>query len=305
MMFARPELLWLLLVPALVLMWAWHWRGAAVAMPLDHGRREPSRWSWLPVMAGLAPALLLALAVVLIAEPQRLAVPVQRRVPTNIEFCLDVSGSMTARFGGDGSRYDAAMAALTGFTTARPGDSFGLTIFGSDVLRWTPITSDLDALRRATPWLRPEQLPHHFGGTMIAKGLRSCIGTLARQGAVDADRMIVLLTDGQSGDLDPRTAGDLVEELRRRGITVFTVQIGEQAQAEVFTISEGSGGRVFNAGDPEGLRQCFAHIDRLKPVLLKPEAPRPVDHSTPWLLSAVGVLVLHLLLRLGARWTPW
>ena len=54
---------------------------------------------------------MLALVIVLLAGPQRWDEPRTQRSLTNIEFCVDVSGSMTARFG-DGDRYQAAMKAI-------------------------------------------------------------------------------------------------------------------------------------------------------------------------------------------------
>ena len=44
---------------------------------------------------------------------------------------------------GDGTRSDKAIEAIKEFTTYRKGDAFGLTIFGSDVLHWVPVTKDL------------------------------------------------------------------------------------------------------------------------------------------------------------------
>ena len=54
------------------------------------------------------PGLGLAVAVMLLAGPQQLDAPKLKRALTNIQFCLDVSGSMTSQFG-EGDRYDAAM----------------------------------------------------------------------------------------------------------------------------------------------------------------------------------------------------
>jgi hypothetical protein len=45
------------------------------------------------------PQLVLAVAILLFAQPQKLSAPKVVRALTNIEFCLDISGSMTAPFG--------------------------------------------------------------------------------------------------------------------------------------------------------------------------------------------------------------
>ena len=73
------------------------------------------------------------MAILIYCRPLRQAEPKQERSLTNIELVLDVSGSMTSPFG-NGSRYDASIAAMNEFTSRRKGDAFGLAIFGNEVL---------------------------------------------------------------------------------------------------------------------------------------------------------------------------
>ena len=57
--------------------------------------------AWLAAVLRLAeslPAALLAIAILILAGPQKWDEPRSKRVLTNIEFCVDVSGSMTAKF---------------------------------------------------------------------------------------------------------------------------------------------------------------------------------------------------------------
>src|SRR5215470_4283606 len=115
MSFLYWPVLLLLVVPAALLFWTWRRRGREVVLPFDHGR--PGRglgWRLLIDAAESLPALLLAVAIILLAGPQRHGVPAEKRKLTNIELCLDISGSMTADFG-DGPRYDAAMKAVNEF----------------------------------------------------------------------------------------------------------------------------------------------------------------------------------------------
>jgi Ca-activated chloride channel family protein len=107
-----------------------------VVLPFDHGK-PGTGWGWLVLLTTMEalPALLLGVAIVLLAGPQKLGEPKDKRILTNIEMCLDVSGSMTAPFG-DGSRYDTAMKAVEEFLDYRKGDAFGLTFFGNNVLHW-------------------------------------------------------------------------------------------------------------------------------------------------------------------------
>ena len=149
MSFTQP---WLLLLLALPLVLGWRiWRrgGGRVVLPFDH---HPHRGGgWLRVGLDLAESLLPLLAAVgiaIAAGPVRTAEPKARRVLTNIEFCVDISGSMLAPCG-DGTRYDASMAAIDRFLGVREGDAFGLTFFGTSVLHWAPLTTDTSAIRCA------------------------------------------------------------------------------------------------------------------------------------------------------------
>src|SRR5262245_8571058 len=125
MTFLYPALLFGLVVPAGLLIWVWanRWTepGSRIVLPFDHGR-PGSGWLWW-VLLGLAeslPALLLAAGILLLAGPQKYGAPETRRRMTNIQFCVDVSGSMTAPFG-DATRYDAAMKSIDKFLDFRKG----------------------------------------------------------------------------------------------------------------------------------------------------------------------------------------
>jgi Ca-activated chloride channel family protein len=149
MTFAYPAVLILLALPVLLLVWECRRRGTVLAMPFDHSGARRGRWlEGIVKIANLGAPLLLAVAVVLLAGPQRPLSQGNQRVLTNIEFVLDVSGSMTATFG-DGRRSDKAVEALQEFVGHREGDAFGVTLFGTEVLHWVPLTQDLSALKHS------------------------------------------------------------------------------------------------------------------------------------------------------------
>jgi Ca-activated chloride channel homolog len=174
MTFGHPGVLWLLVIPVLLIAHEIAGRKHHVALPFDHGDQSTGRWlGRLTTAASLLPSLILGVAIVFLAAPLISANPQQTRQLTNIDFVLDVSGSMNESFG-NGTRYDAAMSAINDFTSRRKGDAFGLTIFGNEVLEWTPLTQDTSAIRNATPFLRPETLPSQLGGTEIGKAVIFC-----------------------------------------------------------------------------------------------------------------------------------
>lgn len=304
MTFGRPEWLLLLALPVLLIVWETRRSHPRVALPFDHGEVRPARGLGRMVTTAAAlPALLLAVAILIFCRPLRYDLPRQERQLTNIEFVLDVSGSMASEFG-DGSRYDAAMAAIGDFTGRRKGDAFGLTIFGNEVLRWTPLTRDLTAIRNATPFLRPELLPQHFGGTEIGKALRFSGRALPQRG--EGDKLIILLSDGESADLPGSTARRIGTELAEDGIVLYAIHVGDgPAPADLHQLTRPTGGRVFAAKHPQALKTVFEHIDRMQPVKLRPGGPQQVDAFGPLAIIGLIVLGLYQATLFGLRYTPW
>ncbi|MEZ5964527.1 MAG: VWA domain-containing protein [Planctomycetota bacterium] len=303
-MFARPWVLLTLVVPLMLVAFAWRRDGRRVALPFDHARRGAGRLVRGLLRAGDAlPSLLLAVAILLLAGPQELAAPRAKRALTNIEFCVDVSGSMGASFG-SGTRYDASMAALNRFLEYRRGDAFGLTFFGNSVLHWVPLTNDVSAFRCAAPFMRPGNLPIWFGGTEIAKALLACRDVLVSRN--DGERMIVLITDGVSGDIMGGRDQDLVRKLRSDAIVVYAINVQESvAPGEVVNIARGTGGEVFDANDPHALEVVFQRIDAMQKVKFEKGNAEYVDAFAPLCLAGLAILLLHLLFQFGLRHTPW
>jgi Ca-activated chloride channel family protein len=304
MTFARPFLLLLLIAPTLLLWWEWRRRGTPVVLPLDHSQARPKRWLERVVKSfNLLPALLLTVGIGILAGPQRTTLPKDERVLTNIEVVLDVSGSMMAQFG-DGNRADAAMKAIVDFTTYRKGDAFGLTIFGTEYVHWTPLTKDLSAIRLAAPFLRPEKMPPHMGGTRIGHALRA-VGKKLRT-REDGDRMVVLISDGQSFDLYGGEAQRIAEEFQADNIVVFYIHVAEgQPQEETFSLANLTGGQAFAADDPAALNEVFQRIDTMKPVKLKRAAPDQADWFGPFAVAGLGLTALQVVGSLYFRFTPW
>jgi len=302
--FIHPWYLTALVIPLALLIWVWRPKAPSLVLPYDHGPARRGRlWRVALDAASSLPAVLLAVAIVLLAEPQQFGEPKEKRSLTNIEICLDVSGSMTAEFG-DGSRYDTAMQSVDDFLKFRKGDAFGLTFFGNEFLHWCPLTTDVSAIRCSPPFMRPENIPPHFGGTEIGKAIKACRKVL--EDRQEGDKMILLVTDGQSADLSGGADVEIANQMKASGIVVFAVIIGSDPQQdEVKTICHMTGGESFEAGDPAALPEVFKRIDQMKPAKVTRTLPDLSDNF--WFFSVVGLAVLGLmsLTALGLRAAPW
>ena len=305
-LFRSPRTLLWLVVPGALLVWTWGRRGRALVLPYDHARNAAGRWTRVALnLAGSLPPLLLALVIVILAGPQSWGAPRSKRVLTNIQFCVDVSGSMGASFGG-GTRYDASMEAINRFLAYREGDAFGLTFFGNNVLHWVPLTSDVSAFRCAPPFLDPRRSarPYWFGGTEIGKALLACREVLAARD--EGDRMIILVSDGESFDLEGDRAAEISRRLKEDRIVVYGVHIAEgDVPGPIVDITSWTGGDVFQPGDPAALDAVFKRIDAMQKTKLEKDTPEQVDDF--WFLCVAGLSLLgvQLLLAFALRYTPW
>lgn len=302
MNFTDPTILLLLAAPAILLTWAWQRRGWGLAMPFDHQGHARRRWlAWVMSVFDSFPAIALAGMVFILAGPQVLRRPSNERVLTNIQICVDVSGSMTMD-----RRYQMATEAVEAFVDARRGDAFGLTLFGSYPIRWVPLTKDLDAIRNALPFANPRNQPIHMGGTRIGEALRFCLGNMAVE-AVEGDRLIILVSDGVSSDLnDSGGAMSLADDLNASNITVFHVHVGTgQVPAVVQDLARETGGEAFIATDRKGLDRVFRRIDQMRPAHFEPGGTVPMDFFMPFALVSLCALGGQVVGLLGMRYSPW
>ena len=269
------------------------------------GGKSGRGWQFaLRLSESLAP-LLLAVAVLIPGRgPQQLGEPKSERQLTNIEFCVDVSGSMTAKFG-EGTRYETSMKAIDDFLTQRAGDAFGLTFFANNVIQWVPLTSDPSALRCAPPFMNPADGPPWMMGTMVGMALRECKKTLRERS--DGDRMIVpgdrrvLIRPGQRQRRDdcPGVEGrgdHRVHHPRRRdrGLVGDGHDRADHWRRGLLPLAT-----------PEGLKSVFSRIDTMKQVKLKKTIAETQDNFGPYCLAGLGTLGTLALAGLGVRYTPW
>ena len=305
MTFAHPWIVTLWLVPVFLLLWEAFRAGPTVAMPFDH-RPHPKR-PWLRRSLWLTaaiPPVILAVTIAVIAGPQVMGEPQIRREITNIEIALDVSGSMGVAMSDGTLRSETAVTSIQNFCKIRKGDACGLTIFGGETIRWTPLTLDLDAISLAAPFIDARKMPPHMNSTRIGAALRSCMGRLSEQ--EEGDRLIVLVSDGFSSDLGGGAARQIGQELSSLNIALYAIFIGSgSAPGQLYEVVPQTQGEVFAAHDSAALHRVFEHIDAMEPAKLKPAGARPIEDFS--LLAWIGLSLLgsHLFASLGWRVTPW
>jgi Ca-activated chloride channel family protein len=313
MIFARPELLPLLCLPIVLGFWQWWRRGRPVVLPFDHEVQRRGKLLSVVVRSfGLLPAGLAAIALLLLAEPLLEGPPNYPSQVANIQIALDTSGSMKDPLGDktkkDGTRYtkyDAAMEAITEFTTFRKGDAFGFTIFTSGVMHWVPLTTDLSAIRLATPFVAPGTFPPEiWDGTKVGEACRECAKVLEERH--EGDRMLIVLTDGESPDLQDGKAAVVARDLKAKNIVVYVISIRNgRPPEELETLAKVTGGEIFESGDMPALRGVFQRIDGLQRAKLATAQTTWLEYSQPLAWIGLALLILNQAAAFGLRFTPW
>ena len=322
MIFQHPHLLSLFALPVILAFWEWVRKGQPMALPFDHGQQGRGRLLQVLVLtANCLPAALLAMAIVFLAHPMTYTPPEVERKLNNVQFVLDTSGSMAEAHGSQANgrhrRFDSAMTAIEQFITYRKGDAFGLTIFSRHFIHWLPLTLDTQSIPLSkrfiepnNPKLDPPSMGRHglpdelWGQTYIGKALHGAAELLAQRPT--GDRMIILMTDGESSDINPPLDDAVIDHLRAEHITVFSILLTDDPiQPPLINITRSTGGEVFNAVTPAALAAVFESIDEMKKVVVLEKRPQVIDFYDPFLLPALGLLAASVLALFGLRFTPW
>lgn len=197
----RERQLQKLLDPAVL---AAHW-------PADRARRTRRR-AWCGLGA-------LTLCILALARPQwgERWVEVEH-MGLDIMVVLDTSNSMRAEDLRP-SRLDRAKLGLRDLTEQLRGDRIGLIPFAGASYIYCPFTADYSAFLMMLDDVYPGIIPR--GGTAIEQALRRAIN--AFDDHLLADRVIILITDGEDHEGDPLR---VIDEMRRRNIRLFAVGVG-------------------------------------------------------------------------------
>lgn len=322
LVFLHPQWLALLALPVILAFWEWVRRGQPIVLPFDHGRqRRGLMLRFLVLCANCLPAGLLALAIIFLAHPVIFNPPAIERKLTNIQILLDTSGSMAEAHGSQANgrhrRFDSAMDAIEQFIKYRQGDAYGLSIFSRHFIHWVPLTLDTQSIILAKPFIQPDNpkldppsmgrhgLPDALWGiTYIGKALYGAVDLLAQRPT--GDRMVILLTDGESSDITPPQDGPIIAALKAQNITVFAILLSDEVmQPQLLGIARATGGDAFSAITPEALHAVFKRIDEMNKVVVLQKQPQASDYYDPFFLPAIALLGLSVLALFGLRFTPW
>ncbi len=125
--------------------------------------------------------------------------------------------------------------------------------------------------------------------------------------ALEGDRLILMVSDGDSSDLDNGENEKVAEELKQAGITLYHIHVAEDEPipSEVVDMAAATGGGAFAASDADSIKEVFRHIDRMKPAKFAQAGTIPMDHFRPFAIAALALAGLHALGLLGMRYTPW
>lgn len=286
MFFEYPHLLWLLVIPALLIV---HYIYLELCGRRPHLRVSDIRY-WKAggksVLSYLrhAPMLLrtVALSMIIIAIARPRSSSKMDKIDTegiDIVLAMDVSTSMLARdFTPD--RISAAKDIAIEFISQRPSDRIGIVVFAGESYTQCPLTTDRATLINLMKEIQTGLIED---GTAIGNGLATAVARM--QGSDAKSRVVILLTDGVNnrGEITPQTAADIAKTY---GIRVYTIGVGVNGTAPypVITpwgvlmqdveveidedllkgIAETTGGRYFRATDNTKLSEIYSEINKME-----------------------------------------
>ncbi|MBP3202512.1 MAG: VWA domain-containing protein [Bacteroidales bacterium] len=327
MYFEYPYLLWLLAVPALlVLRYLYielkdrrpHLRVSALEAWKAGGR---SIWEILRHLPFVLRMAALVLLIVAIARP-RSSSQVEKVDTEGIDiiFTMDVSTSMLARdFTPD--RLSAAKDIAIEFIAQRPSDRMGIVVFAGESYTQCPLTTDRATLINLMKEVQTDLIED---GTAIGNGLATAVARLKDSDA--KSRVVILLTDGVNnmGEIDPGMATEIAKTY---GIRVYTIGVGAKGTAPypvqtpwgielqnipveideplLQGIAQGTGGRYFRATDNTKLSEIYGEIGQMEKTRTSVDSfPVYKDLYKNYALAALVCLLLELVLLALMRRLP-
>ncbi|MBQ9548461.1 MAG: VWA domain-containing protein [Bacteroidales bacterium] len=327
MNFEYPFLLWLLAIPALlVLHYLWsEWKGrrphlrvSAAAPWLQKGTGVLAVLRHLPFLLRTVALVMIVLA---LARP-RSTTEVEKVDTEGIDIVLamDVSTSMLARdFNPD--RISAAKDIAIEFIAQRPSDRMGIVVFAGESYTQCPLTTDRATLINLMKEVQTDLIED---GTAIGNGLATAVARMMDSDA--KSRVVILLTDGvnNSGEIAPETAAQIAKDY---DVRVYTIGVGANGEAPypvmtpwgvelrkipveidealLKSIAETTGGRYFRATDNTKLSEIYSEINKMEKIRTTVDSfPVYKELFGRYGLVALICLLLEMLLAIVIRRMP-
>lgn len=173
--------------------------------------------------------------------------------PVDVLLAIDTSSSMT------GDKLEAARRAavvFVGLLDLRPArDRAALVRFDSTAALAQPLTHDRSALVAALAALEPSP------GTRIDLGLETALSELVGpRRRLDADRAIVLLTDGRPLPGTEDAAAAVGVSARSAGVSTWAIGLGADVDPEMLVTLAGTADQVLVAPTPSDLEEVYRRV---------------------------------------------
>ncbi|WP_457595873.1 vWA domain-containing protein [Hydrogenimonas sp.] len=251
--------------------------------------RHARRRSWLQAFKWMAWSGL----VVALASPvvERSYTP-SHAMGRDMVLVVDASRSMDEGFSLTLKRnkFETLKKVLEDFIQKRRHDRLGLVVFGEYAYVASPLTFDRKILASMVPYLTVgmagERTAIYDALTMVVKLLKE---------SEAKSKVVVLITDGRNtaGKVPLGAAMRLLEEY---GVKLYTIGIGQGRNYDAGLLREmadQSGGRFFEASDPEALKKVYEAIDRLEPseVAAEPVVEKRYYYIYPLFVAAMSLLL--------------
>ena len=321
MFFEYPDLLWLEVIPALMVL---HYLYLELCGRRPHLRVSViTPWkaagtSWMAFLRHLPFALrTLALVMIILAIARPRSSTQMERVDTegiDIVLAMDVSTSMRARdFTPD--RLSAAKDIAIEFISQRPTGRMGIVVFAGESYTQCPLTTDRATLINLMKEISTDLIED---GTAIGNGLATAVARMKESDA--KSRVGMPLTDGVNnrGEITPQMAAEIAKTY---GIRVYTIGVGangmapypvmtpwgvdiQKVQVEIdeallSEIASTTGGRYFRATDNTKLMEIYNEINKMEKARTSIDSfPVYKELFLKYALIALAALLLEIVLRL-------
>jgi len=221
---------------------------------VDHGRVKEIRSVALSGMRMAGCWLGLAFLCLALARPQWGWIQLPRfEQAREVIIALDLSKSMLAEDVRP-SRLERARLLVENLLDGLQGERVGLVLFAGTAFTQSPLSSDYEVLREFLPELNTDYLPQ--GGTDYGAMLRTVDEAFGNDPVQQADRYLIVLSDGESLDEAWKTDLRLLEE---KNVRVLSLGVGTEEGAVIPEVGGGlvkdaRGSVVFSKLNPETLK---------------------------------------------------